>query len=82
MHVKDWIICLLIPGEDLLNWGPQANIEMGPYTFAHIYKINLEVPFCRDACCCTVVPHSVQCFYIFHVRVIMGFFHLHLHLFI
>ncbi len=24
-------------GADLVNWGPQANIEMGPYTFAHIY---------------------------------------------
>ncbi len=22
---------------DLVNWGPQANIGMGPYTFAHIY---------------------------------------------
>ncbi len=25
------------PGADLVNWGPKANIEMGPYTFAHIY---------------------------------------------
>ncbi len=24
-------------GADLVNWGPQANIGMGPYTFAHIY---------------------------------------------
>ncbi len=59
-----------LAGADLVNWGPQANIGMGPYTFAHIY---LDQPwgffFCRDACCCTVVPHSwVQCFYIFHVR--------------
>ncbi len=65
---------------DLVNWRPQANIRMGPYTFAHIYQINLEVPFfCRDACCCTMVPHScVQCFHIIYVHVIMGFFHLHL----
>ncbi len=32
-------------GADLVNWGPQANIGMGPNTFAHIYQINLEVPF-------------------------------------
>ncbi len=25
------------PGADLVNWGPQANIVMGPYTFAHIH---------------------------------------------
>ncbi len=24
-------------GADLVNWGPQANIGMGPYTFSHIY---------------------------------------------
>ncbi len=24
-------------GANLVNWGPQANIGMGPYTFAHIY---------------------------------------------
>ncbi len=63
-----------------MNWGPQANIGMGPYTFAHIY-LDLEVPFffCHYACCCTMVPHSsVQCFYIFHVHIIMGFFYLHL----
>ncbi len=29
-----------------MNWGPQANIGMGPYTFALInLEINLEVPF-------------------------------------
>ncbi len=33
------------PGADLVNWGPQANIGMGPYIFAHIYQINLAVPF-------------------------------------
>ncbi len=26
-----------LAGADLVNWGPQANIGMGPYTFAHIY---------------------------------------------
>ncbi len=37
---------------DLENWGPQANL--GPYTF-------IDQPwgsFRRDACCCTMVPHS------------------------
>ncbi len=29
-------ICMA--GADLVNWGPQANIGMGPYTFAHIYQ--------------------------------------------
>ncbi len=24
-------------GADFVNWGPQANIGMGPYTFSHIY---------------------------------------------
>ncbi len=27
----------LYAGADLVNWGPQANIGMGPYTFAQIY---------------------------------------------
>ncbi len=26
---------------DLVNQGPQANIEMGPHTFAHIYQDQL-----------------------------------------
>ncbi len=30
-------IILLYTGADLVNWGPQANIRMGPYTFAHIF---------------------------------------------
>ncbi len=30
-------------GADLVNWGPQVNIGMGPYTCALIYlEINLE----------------------------------------
>ncbi len=30
-------------GAYLVNWGPQVNIGMGPYTFALIYlEINLE----------------------------------------
>ncbi len=68
----------VVAGAGLVNWGSQANIGMGPYTFAHIY---LEQPWgsCHDACCCTMVPHScVLCFYIFHVHVIMVLFHLHL----
>ncbi len=65
VHELDWL-----PGADLVNWGPQANIGMGPYKFAHIYQINLEFPFCRDACCCSMVPHSYR------------ISHVHLHLFI
>ncbi len=51
------------------------------YICTHLPRSTLRFLFCCDACCCTMVPHScVQCFYIFHVHVIMGFFHLHLHL--
>ncbi len=32
-------IILLYTGADLVNWGPQANIRMGPYTFAHIFFV-------------------------------------------
>ncbi len=53
------------------------------YICTHLPRSPLRFLFCRDACCCTMLPHScVQCFYIFHVHVIMGCFHLHLHLFI
>ncbi len=56
-------------GVDLVNWGPQANIGMGPYIFTHIYLDQHRGSFfCCDACCCTM-PHSCdQCFYMYHVR--------------
>ncbi len=59
-------------GADLVNWGPQAKIGMGPYTFADIHLNQPWVSFfCHDACCCTMVPHNwVQCFYIFHAHII------------
>ncbi len=34
----DTSCCYIWAGADLVNWGPQANIGMGPYTFAHIYQ--------------------------------------------
>ncbi len=47
------------------------------YICTNLPRSTLRFLFCRDACCCTMVPHScVQCFYMLHV--IMGFFHLHL----
>ncbi len=39
------ILYNILTRADLVNWGPQANIGMGPYTFSHIYQINLEIPF-------------------------------------
>ncbi len=51
------------------------------YICTNLPRSTLKFLFCCDAYCCTMVPHScVQCFYILHV--IMGFLHLHLHLFI
>ncbi len=36
------------------------------YICTHLPRSTLRFLFCRDACCCTMVPHScVQCFYIF-----------------
>ncbi len=36
--LTNYIVCYVTcSGADLVNWGPQANIRMGPYTFAHIY---------------------------------------------
>ncbi len=49
-----------------MNWGLQANIGIGPFIFAHIYlEINLEVPFCRDGCCCTMVVSNVSTYFIY-----------------
>ncbi len=55
LHFIAFLFVALLPvvyaGADLVNWGPQENIGMGPYTFAHIY---LDQPwgifFYRDAC--------------------------------
>ncbi len=60
----------------LSELGPQANIGMGPYTFAHIY---LDQPWGSFfVVMLAAAPWCwVHCFYIFHVHVIMGFFHLH-----
>ncbi len=60
------------PGADLENWGPQANIGMGPNTFAH----NLEDSF--FLLWCLLLHNGAP--YLRHV--VMGFFHLHLLLFI
>ncbi len=45
------------------------------YICTHLPRSTLRFLFCRDACCCTMVPHSwVQRFYIFHVHVIIVIF--------
>ncbi len=56
-------------GADLVNWGPQANIGMGPYKFAHIYQIKLEVPFLvvmlAAAQWCPIVVSNVSTFFMY-----------------
>ncbi len=50
-------------------WGPQANIGMGPYTFAHIYQINLEdiffVVMLAAAQWCPIVVFNVSKFFMY-----------------
>ncbi len=84
---KTWILHYAVRGlvVDLVNWGPQANIGMGPYTFAHIFLdqpwvflFRFFVVMLAAAQWCPVVVLNISIFYfsiIFHVRVIMGFFH-------
>ncbi len=65
MWNKIWIY----PWVDLANWGPQANIGMGPYTFAHIY---LDQPWgfffvvmLAAAQWCPIVESNVSTFFMY-----------------
>ncbi len=69
---SNWDGAHLVPGADLVNWGPQAKIGMGPYTFAHIY---LDQPWGSFF---VVMLAAAQWCPIFDVHVIMGLFNLHL----
>ncbi len=51
-----------------MNWGPQANI--GICTYLPTLRFLFVVMLAAAQWC----PSCVQCFYIFHVHVLMGFF--------
>ncbi len=55
-------------GADLVIWGPQANIEMGPYKFAHIYRSILRFLFVvmlAAAQWCPIVESNVSTFFMY-----------------